>query len=152
MTDGIAIILEMEEKIKLNKWDLELRYVLYYGKIDTMINNVRAFEMLGSGLTKARETLIDVKKNDVRYYISGESDKIQYAQINLAFRIYQDYIDTWKEKDLKTIELFLAEMDYKEVASRIKVEASSAWRKRKSLKIEEYQNIKKIILFLAGLK
>lgn len=153
MENGIKTIFEIEEIILDKQYDLKLRYVLLYGQIDTEINNNIAYEMLGEGLTNARKDLNSLKNNDSRFQIrlnKNEEKKEQY--LNKAFSIYQKFVDYWKEKDLKIVKEFLLHEDYKIVAQNVNIDQSNAWRRKKSLNIQEYNDIKKIILFILNSK
>lgn len=151
--NGIKTIFDIEEIILDKQYDLKLRYVLLYGQIDTEINTSIAYEMLGEGLTNARRDINSLKKTDSRFLIrlnNNETKKEQY--LNKAFFIYQNFIDSWKEKDLKIIKEFLLHEDYKIVAQNVSIDPSNAWRRKKSLNIQEYNDIKEIILFILNPK
>jgi hypothetical protein len=51
-------------------------------------------------------------------------------------------------KDLEIVKEFFLNEDYKIVAQKVNIDQSNAWRRKKSLNILEYNNIKKIILFI----
>lgn len=149
VADGIKTILEIEELIITNQFDLKLRYVLNYGKIDTKINTKTAYEMLGQGLTEARKNLNELKNEDGRFLILlGDKMKDLADLINQTFIIYQSFVDSWKTNDYPIVAEFLKTNDYKVVAEKVKLDRSSAWRRRKSLKMQEYETIKNIILTL----
>jgi hypothetical protein len=153
MENGIKTIFDVEEIIIDKQYDFKLRYVLAYGKIDTAINNKIAYEMLGEGLTKARKDLNSLKNKDPRFLIrlsKYEEKKEQF--LNKAFLIYQNFVDSWKEKDLEIVKEFLLHEDYKIVAQNVNINQSNAWRRKKSLNIQEYKNIKEIILFILNSK
>jgi hypothetical protein len=147
--NGIKTIFDIEEIIVDKQYDLKLRYVLLYGQIETEINTSSAYEMLGEGLTNARRSINSLKKTDSRFLIrlnNNETKKEHY--LNKALFIYQNFIDSWKEKDLKIIKEFLLHEDYKIVAQNVGIDPSNAWRRKKSLNIQEYKDIKEIILFI----
>ena len=149
MENGIKTIFDIEEKIVHKQYNLKLRYVLYFGQIETEINNKIAYEMLGEGLTNARKELNSLKNKEVRFKIrltKNELNKETY--LNKAFSIYQNFVDSWKEKDLKIVKEFLLHEDYKTVAKNVNIDPSNAWRRKKSLNIHEYNHIKNIILFI----
>lgn len=140
------IIFDIEELIISNGLKLKLRYVLNYGKIDTKINKNIAYEMLGSGLTIARERLKDLKSNKNRFLIIlNRNDKIEEA-INDVFKLYENYIDNWKYNEYVIVKEFLKNRNYKDVARVLNVNASTSWRRFKSLNIKEYSICKKLIL------
>ena len=151
--NAIKTIFDIEEKIVGKKYDLKLRYVLLYGKIDTEINNTVAYEMLGDGLTNARKELNSLKNKDSRFQVRLNINEIKKEQyLNKAFLIYQKFVDSWKEKDLKIVKEFLLNNDYKIVAQNVNIDQSNAWRRKKSLNIQEYNDIKQIILFILKAK
>lgn len=145
---AVRIIFKIEELIIKKSFDIKLRYVLNYGVIDTKINKKIAYEMLGPGLTEARRHLTELKREESRFLIKVDKNaEIDYFT-NKAFLIYQGIVDSWKPKDLQTVSEFLIHGDYKKVAYQIKTDISSAWRRKKSLRINDYLSIKEIILFL----
>lgn len=149
--NGIEIIFEIEELIIQNQFDFKLRYVLNFGEIETEINNKIAYEMLGEGLTTAREKLNSLKNDKSRFEILLPKNLLGDI-INNSFIIYQSIIDSWQLKDYNIVFEFLIHDDYKIVANNVSLNISSAWRRRNSLKIYEYKTIKKIILDLSKIK
>lgn len=147
MQTGLKIIFELEELIIEKEYDIKLRYVLLYGKIDTEINSRIAYEMLGDGLTNARKFITELKKDDRRIFFHDIKNELSII-VNDALFIYQSFVDDWKPKDKISVNEFLKNDNYKIVANKIKTDPSSAWRRRKSLKIREYKAIKSIILKL----
>ncbi len=149
IADGIKTIIEIEEIIIKHQFDLKLRYVLNYGRIDTEINTKAAYEMLGEGLTEARNSLNELKSKDARFLILLGQGMTDTADIlNKAFIIYQSFIDSWKINDYPIVAEFLKTDDYKIVAEKVNLDKSSAWRRKKSLNMHEYETIKNIILTL----
>lgn len=147
--DGIEIIFNLEELILQLDYDLKLRYVLHYGTIDTKINKQMAFEMLGEGLTEGRNQLMELKKESKRFFIHlDEKNLPKQEYINKAFSLYQSIVDSWKSKDRITVSAFLKHDDYKKVAEEINLNRSSAWRRKKSLNIEQYTDSKNLILYV----
>ncbi|WP_194976821.1 SatD family protein [Aquiflexum lacus] len=143
--NGIKIIFELEEEIVSSEFDFKLRYVLLEGQIDTEINEDIAYQMLGSGLTSARKDLEELKKGDRRFLIKSDKDP-KDVYLNKAFNIYQNFVDSWKEKAL--VKEFLNFDDYKIVAKHIGLDPSNAWRRKRSLNIVEYKDIKDLILVI----
>ncbi len=138
---GVDIILAMEEYILEEEFDFKLRYVLNEGEIETPMNEDKAYEMLGPGLTDARSMLNDMKKENGRFLISIKtSDKI-----NKMMKITQHFIDGWHPKDRSTVSGFLQGHDYKALAKIQQKDDSSLWRRRKSLAIDEYLLCKDVI-------
>lgn len=148
---AVKAIFATEEYILQEQFDLQLRYVLLLGQIDTAINPNIAYEMLGPGLTKARKILNELKDLDNRFVVRLEpNDSAKEHQLNLAFTIYQKFVGSWHEKDLKIVSAYLDYDDYKTVAHEIGIDRSNAWRRKKSLAIKEYKAIKEIIFYLVN--
>lgn len=145
---GIEVIYSFEEQILKYREKFKLRYVLNYGEIDTPINPKKAYEMLGNGLSEARETLEKLKKGKKRFFIKDENEELS-KKLNLALFIYQSCIKEWKEKDYEIASSFIKNRDYKVVAKDLKKDVSLMWKREKSLKIKEYLAIKELILLLA---
>lgn len=145
---SINVIFDLEEQIIKKGYGFKLRYVLQSGKIDTKINSKIAYEMLGEGLTIARARLEAGKKERSRFSIELKTEENLNIQLNNAFFIYQHFIDRWKEDDFELVKGFLNHEDYKQVASKLKMDNSSVWRREKSLNMKEYRMIKELIQFL----
>ncbi|GAB2633203.1 SatD family protein [Belliella aquatica] len=145
--NGIDIIFDMEELRIVHDFDFKLRYVLHEGQIDTEINKNIAYQMLGEGLTKARESLSILKKSNNRFLIQLE-DQAKSNALNKAFSIYQNVVDSWKKKDVALVKEFLKNDDYKVVAKIADIDPSNAWRRKNSLNIKIYKYCKEIILIL----
>lgn len=148
LKSGIEIIISFEEQILQFKEKFKLRYILNYGEIDTPINPNQAYQMLGEGLADTREMLEDLKKSDKRFFVKNDNDELT-KKLNLAFYVYQSFVDDWKEKDFKIISAFFKYKDYKLVAKNLKKDTSLMWRREKSLKINEYLASKELLLSLA---
>jgi hypothetical protein len=145
--DGIEVIMAFEEQIIKSNFQFALRFVLLQGKIETEINTKVAHGMLGQGLTEARQTLQDMKKTDHRYFVKLENPV--YKPLEPILQVYQYLIDSWDViKDYPTVAKFLDNQDYKEVARRMGLNASQIWKRKKTLKMDQYFQIKKAILLL----
>ena len=145
--DAVKVILFLEEHIIHLNLQFKLRYVLHVGTIETAINKKTAHGMLGSGLTNARENLLSLKKEKERFLIKTKNRRSEY-QLNRAFFLYQDIIDEWNHKDYVLLSEFLNTKDYKEIAELLGMNTSTAWRRRRSLKIPQYIALKELILSL----
>ena len=139
---AIEIIISIEEFIITNEMNIKLRYVAHQGEISTRINHKMAHGMLGKGLTHAREELNKMKKGKDRFKIIYEKPK----RYNELFVLYQSFVDSWKEKDLKYVNAFIKHQDYKQVAEATDKTISQMWKREKSLHIREYGIIKSLIL------
>ena len=144
---GLQTIIYLEEEAIRQEIDFQLRYVLYYGSIDTEINAEIAYEMLGEGLTDARKALNSLKDKPSRFLIQGVQDQLLTA-VNQAFVVYNHLIGRWKPEDYSLVDAFWVHHDYKEVAEVLGKDVSLMWRREKSLNLREYDAIKSIISYL----
>ena len=150
--NAIRIIYFIEEMIAKNNIDFKLRYVINDGKIDTEINPVRSYEMLGQGLTDARNQLTELKKTKSRFFIKLNSEVISKI-LNESFVIYQGIVDGWNiGKDHELLSKFIDLQDYKKVAIAISKDKSQVWKRNKNLNIDSYFAIKSVILLTVNLK
>lgn len=145
--EAINLIFKIEEALLKTEVKLKLRYVINVGEIETKINRKIAHEMLGMGLSDARFYLTALKKEHHRFKIKTNTSNDTY--INKSFNIFQNIRDSWKQKDAQIVSEFLYNDDYKVVSKKINRSNSSVWRRKKSLRINEYNDIKDIILYLA---
>lgn len=146
MKSAIEMIIAMEEMVVTHGLQIKLRYVLNYGIIETPLNAERAYEMLGPGLTEAREKLEFIKTNRNRFFVMNAGQAMQTQMINDLLQIYGKYIDDWSVKDLYFVAAFLNLKDYKRVAEVTGINVASAWKRKKSLNIDEYFTCKKALL------
>lgn len=148
LSEGIEIIFNMEEFRIHHQIDFELRYVIYEGTIDTKINTKVAHEMVGEGLTNARESLQELKKMHQNYmvYLDNQT-KSKY--LNQLLFLYHSELSNWRKKDYEVISHFLEGKNYRQIAKIINRDASSVWRKERTLKMKEYLTIKELIKNLA---
>lgn len=144
---AIKLIIVLEERIIQEQYDIKLRYVLHVGNIESQLNRKVAYEMLGPGLTRARESLFQLKKEECRFHFFTRRAK-QDLQLNNAFLIYQSFVDDWKLEDYKTAIDFIHGKDYKLIAEEMGVYPTTSWRRKRSLKISQYLAIKELILSL----
>ncbi|MEK8179541.1 SatD family protein [Flavobacterium buctense] len=144
--NAVNIIIEIEEFILSKGLSFKLRYVLNFGKVETQINRQIAYEMLGKGLTDARKELNNLKNSESRFLIKLKKEEWRVEKmLNDTFRIFQYFIDSWKINEYKIVSDFIIHDDYKTIANKFEINRSTAWRRRKSLNIEEFETLKKII-------
>ena len=143
-SEGVEIILAMEEYIIEEDYNFKLRYVLHEGEVKTEVNPEVAYEMLGSGLTKARQLLGEMKKEPNRFMIKIN----RHETVGKMMRIIQHFIDGWHPKDRSTVSGFLQGYDYKALAKMHQKDDSTLWRRRKSLAIDEYILSKEVLQHL----
>ncbi len=149
---AINIIIFLEEEIIRRGVQFKLRYVLKYGVIDTPINSKIAYEMLGAGLTDAREELNDLKDNKNRFNVDI-GNVLQNNILNKSFKILDNIIGKWKlDKDYSLISLLIEFKDYKVVSEMLHKERSLIWKRIKSLNMDDYNSIKDIINYTLLIK
>jgi len=144
---GVEVIFAFEELLLKLEKNFKLRYILYFGQIDTAINPTIAYGMLGNGLTETRRLLGKYKTKKKRFVFSLQNTVLS-KELGLAFKIFQSIVDDWKNKDYKTLKEFFISDDYKKVADQLNKDASLIWRRKKSLRLSEYQAIKELISLL----
>jgi hypothetical protein len=146
---ALELLFFVEEKIVEENASFKMRYVINEGPIDTDINPEVAYGMLGQGLSKARETLEELKGSNRRHHISLKNKEASAAMIESMF-IYQSIIDDWNvARDHDLIKTFVKLKDYKKVAEELEKSRSQIWKREKSLRIEEYFSIKSVIRYIA---
>lgn len=146
---GVAMVINLEEELIDRDLGFKIRYVLHEGKIRTEINSTQAYEMLGEGLTDARNELNQLKKSGSRFKISLKEETLTRL-LNGLFKLLQHFIDSWSVKDRRTASGFLKGLTYKEVAKIEKKDESSLWRRRRSLAIDQYFTCKTLIYEAVG--
>jgi hypothetical protein len=149
---SIEIIIYIEEEFIRSNLNFKLRYVVYQGLIDTLINNKIAFEMLGPGLTESRERLSRLKISKHRFYVSLDDKNISEI-LNNSFLLLEILISKWNPyKDYQTVSYYIDYEDYKKVSVLLNKNRSLVWKRGKSLNIESYNAIKNIILTISKLQ
>jgi len=145
---ALEIIINIEEEIIHSRSLFKMRYVLFKGEIETSINKTIAYEMLGDGLTKARQLLENSKSTNDRFYIDVKNTAQSNALLD-AFRVFQGIVDDWQiEKNWKIFSTFIELKDYKLVAESLDKDRSLMWRREKTGKIKEYLSIKSVINYI----
>lgn len=142
VANAVKLVLAIEEKLLINNFPYQLRYVINQGKIDTPINTTIAYGMVGEGLTEARKMLEIAKQNKTKYSFGGIKNS---EQLKYIFEIFEMFYSNWeKKKEGKLISQFLLQIDYKQIALKMKKTPSLIWKRKKSLHINPYIALKKI--------
>lgn len=149
LRSALTIIFALEEGLIMLNAKFKLRYVLYEGTIDTPINLKVAYGMMGDGLTHAREALDASKHSDRRFNVTLKEFK-QSQVLNNTLFLYQKLVDNWNHKDYNLIVNFVLFEDYKKVAKELGKDRSLMWKRRRSLRIDEYLSIKEIASYLVS--
>lgn len=146
---AINLLFLIQEKIIKYKANFKLRYVIVEGSIATPLNRKIAHGMLGEGLTNARK-LLETSKDEAKNYQIELKDKNKSQALVNALFLYQSIVDSWEmNKDEELIGTFIALDDYKLVAEKLDKTRSLMWKRRKSLRIDEYIAAKATINYIA---
>lgn len=150
IVEAIDIIQELEESLLTKERNFKLRYVVVEGEVDTPINQEIAYGMLGEGLTRARKKVENLKKSHYRFHFDLK-DNIKAEALNHLYIAIQVIIDAWKpDQDYKLVSTFLKNEDYKEVALALNKDRSLMWRRKRTLKIDAYQALKEVAIYIGG--
>ncbi len=149
---AFRIVFDLELSLMRLKRPFRLRYVIQEGRIDTKLNRMKAYEMLGPGLTAARKQLNAMKSSKTRFKIEL-SDQPLTAQLALVMNSYQGITDQWTPAQQKVVVAFLDHhLDYRKVAAKLKKDPTTMWRRKRSLLIEEVDSLKRLIFLLINPK
>lgn len=152
IANAIKIICYIEEYIVKNNIKFKLRYVVNEGIIDTEINPIRSYEMLGKGLTEARKLLNELKKSKSRFFIDINLEA-KKELLNESLLVYQNIIDNWNiEKDHDLLAKFIDLEDYKKVSLAVNKDKSQIWKRNKNLNIDSFFAIKRVLLLTTNLR
>lgn len=147
---GIVRSLFFLEEARLEHgYGFRLHYIAHRGEIQTPINPSIAYEMMGPGLTKARELLTRKQRNRPRFHFDLP-DQALAKNLNRLFRVVEGLDERWQQDDYALISAMLRESNNETVASEHGKNRSQIWKRRKSLLIEEYRLIKEVILDVVG--
>ncbi len=144
LRSAIESIFCIEEACLRSSISFKLRFVLLYGRIDTPINKRIAHGMMGPGLLKAREILNNKKRGAPRFRFALPDQKLT-LQLSRLFSVLESLISEWHEKDFSLIADMLANDNNDEVGKKHGKNRSQIWKRRKSLRINEYKTINKVI-------
>lgn len=140
---AIETIFFLEEALLVEDLSYKLRYVVVFDKIETPINREIAHGMTGPGLALAREMLTKKQRGKSRFQF-----KLSYGhdfELNMLFRLVESLVSCWNKKDYVLIKEMLCNDDDQSVAEKFTKNRSQVWKRRKSLRIEEYIILKKLI-------
>lgn len=140
---AVESIIYLEEELLTSAPFFQLRYVVVFGQIETPINPEIAHGMVGPGLALAREMLEDHHRGRPRFQfrLNHESE----CELNSLFRLLDSIESDWGVKDHCLVGELIREPDDKTVAVRFGKDRSQIWKRRKSLKIDEYRLVKMLI-------
>ena len=139
----------LEETILKNQLYFKIRYVIHYGEIKTSINKRVAHGMMGTGLARARELLTQNEKRGDRFLFALPDQTIS-SILNKLFSTLNTIIMDWSEKDFRLISDLLVIENNAEIGQKHGKNRSQIWKRRKNLRIRDYQNLKEAILTISN--
>jgi hypothetical protein len=143
------IIIEINELKFSNKYSFELRFVVYYGEIETPINEKIAHGMLGKGLTEARKALNELKKDESNYFFKTEKESKSIV-LKDAFIVLDGISKKWNiNNDFDVVQALLNNPDYKVAAIALNKDRTLIWKRAKSLQVLNYNSQKRVIKYLS---
>ena len=149
---ALQIIFDLEQYLMRLKNPFKLRFIIHEGEIETRLNRKIAYEMLGPGLTQAREGLVALKSSRSRFKINLKDEAVS-AKLTLGIIIYQGIVDRWTPAQQRVVSAFWEEFsDYKKVAKKLKKDPTVMWKRKRSLMIDEINSLKKLILLTVDSK
>lgn len=146
---SVDVLVFLEEALIREQRTFKLRYVLHYGEIETPINPEIAYQMLGEGLTTARNILNEMKGSKARFRIAVDPEEKSELLQN-AFVVYERIVDKWNTvRDYPLVASFLKYNDYKRVAEDLGKTRSLIWKREHSLQMESYFAIRNVLKLAA---
>jgi hypothetical protein len=105
-----------------------------------------AHGMMGSGLTLARQQLTHKQRSRPQFQFAlGDGDVALTRALNRYFRLVELLTKEWKGKDCPLVLEFISSESNSELALKLNKDRSLIWKRRKSLRIEEYLILKELI-------
>lgn len=147
---GVELILYLEEESIRAGREFRLRYVLVRGAVETPINRKIGYGMLGAGLTRARELVEGAKRSTARFRFEGGPEP-GTELLNRLFVVYASLRDSWQPgADYALVARFLRGEHYRAIARGWGKDPSQIWKRRRSLRIVPYLELRQAILQIAS--
>jgi hypothetical protein len=141
-------IFYLEEISLLKCLKFKIRYVGLYGEIDTSINRMKAYGMMGTGLTQARSILTAKCRSKPRFQFELPDDRMT-KELNLLFRVIDGITAKWNPDDGPLILDMITNNSNLEIGKKYKKNRTQIWKRRKNMLINEFQALKEVVLDLA---
>ena len=143
---GLELIFILEEAVIRKGKLFALRYAITFGEIEVPKRKHMFHGIAGLGISRSEMKMDRLRiAPENRFYVDI-MDREESKYFNLLFRLYQDLTDSWSPKDSELISQFLLLWDYKIVAEGLNKTPSLIWKRRKSLKMKQYNDLKSLIL------
>ena len=147
----LGAIFYMEETAFQRRLVFKIRYVAVHGQIETPVNRLKAHNMMGAGLTKARKILTDKRRGERRFRVDLENTYLM-DQLNRLFVVVDGLTDRWDVEDAPLILDMLHNTNNEEVGAIHGKNRSQIWKRRKHLLVEQYRALKETIVEMAQQK
>ena len=144
---SVRVLFHLEEQSLRLNLPFRLRYVVHHGQIDSAINPRSAHEMVGLGLTRARELLNFNPPGSPRLKFALP-DRWMERQLTRIFRVVDSITDVWQGAESHQIADLLDQPSNNALAQAWKVARSTAWRRRRSGRVEDYRLLKEVVMDL----
>ncbi len=144
LSSGIETLFYFEELRLARKLDFKLQYVLHFGEIETEINPETSYGMLGKGLAQARNKLAEKKRDRKRFNFSLVDPELS-LQLNRLFEVMDGITGRWKKDDFTLLLDMINNENDREVGEKHSKDRSQIYRRRKTLMVNEYNLMKKVI-------
>ena len=144
LSSGIETLFYFEELRLARKLDFKLQYVLHFGEIETEINPETSYGMLGKGLTQARNKLAEKKRDRKRFDFSLVDPELS-LQLNRLFEVSDGITGRWKKDDFTLLLDMINNENDREVGEKHGKDRSQIYRRRRTLMVNEYNLLKKVI-------
>lgn len=141
---GGQLLFAAEELRLRENCAFQLRYVIYEGVIETAINTENSHGMLGAGLTAARTILARKDRARPHIYFHLQDARLTYL-LNRLGRLLWTLLKDWKRNDYQLIADMITPDDDAAVARRWGKDRSQIWKRRRSLRIPDYIDLKEVI-------
>jgi hypothetical protein len=129
----------------LKEKPFELRYVITYGEIEVPRRKRMFYGIVGRGIARAEIKMAQLRTRGGSRFYMDLRDIQESSFLTKLFGLYQDLYDSWRPKDYKLAAQLIYIWDYNLIAKGMGKSRSLIWRRRKSLKIQEYNTIKDLI-------
>lgn len=142
---SVQSVFYLEEATLREQLPFRLRYVIHFGEIVTEINPAIAYEMVGPGLTRARELLAAKRRGRPRFLVD-RPDQYLATQLNRLFGVIASLTQEWDIEDSRLIYDMLASDDNNAIANKYGKDRSQIYKRRRTLHISAYKALKAVIL------
>lgn len=124
---------------------IKLRYSQAFGAIDTPVNLEIAHGMIGPALSAARKPLTRKGKHRKHAYVRVGIDYLNDMLEDL-YTVSLSISSRWKAADYKLVCEMLSNSNDRMVGELFEMDASEVWKRRKNLRIGEFQAMERSIL------